>query len=111
MIGNRALNTETEKLKSAEDDFKTIISKNFKHLDLISLMQSPKKNYQFDLKEINNNHGNEFNSRFITSDIYGTRSTTVITIDRQNMVNVSEVIYDGFGENLESNFFNFKIRS
>lgn len=111
VIGNRALNTETEKLKSAEDDFKTIISKNFKHSDLISLMQSPKKNYQFDLKEINNNHGNEFNSRFITSDIYGTRSTTVITIDRQNMVNVSEVIYDGFGENLESNSFNFKIRS
>ena len=111
VIGNRALNTETEKLKSAEKDFQAIITDNFNHSDLISLMQSPKKNYELDLKQIRNNHGNEFNSRFITSDIYGTRSTTVITIDRENQVNVSEVVYDGLGKNSESNFFNFKIQS
>ena len=111
VIGNRALNTETEKLKSAEKDFQAIITDNFNHSDLISLMQSPKKNYEFDSKQIRNNHGNEFNSRFITSDIYGTRSTTVITIDRENLVNVSEVVYDDLGKNSESNFFNFKIQS
>ena len=43
VIGNRALNTETEKLKSAEKDFQAIITDNFNHSDLISLMQSPKK--------------------------------------------------------------------
>ena len=111
VIGNKALNTETEKLKSAKKDFQDIISNNFKHSDLINLMQSPKKNYKFDLKQIRNNHGNEFDSRFITSDIYGTRSTTVITIDRQNLVNVSEVVYDSLGKNSESNFFNFKIQT
>ena len=61
MIGNRALNTETEKLKSAEKDFQAIITDNFNHSDLISLMQSPKKNYEFDLKKIIDNNGNEIN--------------------------------------------------
>ena len=109
VIGNRALNTETEKLKNAKEDFKKILKSNFCHKDLIDLMQSPKKKYDFNLDEINKNHGKEFNSRFITSEIYGTRSTTVITISRDDQVKVTEVVYDKAANELETNSFKFKI--
>ena len=88
---------------------KKILKSNFCHKDLIDLMQSPKKKYDFNLDEINKNHGKEFNSRFITSEIYGTRSTTVITISRDDQVKVTEVVYDKAANELETNSFKFKI--
>ena len=39
---------------------------------------------------IKGNHGNEFNARFINSDIYGTRATTIITIDQENLCLITE---------------------
>ena len=68
-----------------------------------------KKKYDFNLDEINKNHGKEFNSRFIISEIYGTRSTTVITISRDDQVKVTEVVYDKTANELETNSFKFKI--
>ena len=111
VIGNRALNTETKKLNNAKEDFKSILNQAFTHQDLIELMQKPKKNYEFNLEQINQNHGSEFDSRFITSDIYGTRSTTVITIDRKDTVKVTEVIYDSSSNLSDSNTFEFKVHS
>ena len=111
VVGNRALNTETKKLKSAKEDLKSILNQTFTHQDLIELMQKPKKNYEFNFEQINQNHGSEFDSRFITSDIYGTRSTTVITIDRKDTVKVTEVIYDSSSNLSDSNTFEFKVHS
>ena len=111
VVGNRALNTETKKLNNAKEDFKSILNQAFTHQDLIELMQKPKKNYEFNLEQINQNHGSEFDSRFITSDIYGTRSTTVITIDRKDTVKVTEVIYDSSSNLSDSNTFEFKVHS
>ena len=111
VVGNRALNTETKKLNNAKEDFKSILNQAFTHQDLIELMQKPKKNYEFNLEQINQNHGSEFDSRFITSDIYGTRSTTVITIDRKDTVKVTEVIYDSSSNLSDSNIFEFKVHS
>ena len=111
VVGNRALNTETKKLNNAKEDFKSILNQAFTHQDLIELMQKPKKNYEFNLEQINQNHGSEFDSRFITSDIYGTRSTTVITIDRKDIVKVTEVIYDSSSNLSDSNTFEFRVHS
>ena len=111
VVGNRALNTETKKLNNAKEDFKSILNQAFTHQDLIELMQKPKKNYEFNFEQINQNHGSEFDSRFITSDIYGTRSTTVITIDRKDIVKVTEVIYDSSSNLSDSNTFEFKVHS
>ena len=111
VVGNRALNTETKKLNNAKEDFKSILNQAFTHQDLIELMQKPKKNYEFNFEQINQNHGSEFDSRFITSDIYGTRSTTVITIDRKDTVKVTEVIYDSSSNLSDSNTFEFKVHS
>ena len=110
VIGNRALNTDTKKLKNAQRDFKKILKSKFSHTDLIDLMQFPKKNYEFNLDEINNNHGKEFDSRFITSEIYGTRSTTVITISKDDQAKVTEVVYDNSANEIEKNSFDFKIQ-
>ena len=111
VVGNRALNTETKKLKNAKEDFKSILNQAFTHQDLIELMQKPKKNYEFNFEQINQNHGSEFDSRFITSDIYGTRSSTVITVDRKDTVKVTEVIYDSSSNLSDSNTFEFKVHS
>ena len=111
VVGNRALNTETKKLKNAKEDFKSILNQAFTHQDLIELMQKPKKNYEFNLEQINQNHGSEFDSRFITSDIYGTRSSTVITVDRKDTVKVTEVIYDSSSNLSDSNTFEFRVHS
>ena len=111
VVGNRALNTETKKLNNAKEDFKSILNQAFTHQDLIELMQKPKKNYEFNFEQINQNHGSEFDSRFITSDIYGTRSTTVITIDRKDTVKVTEVIYDSSSNLSDSNTFEFRVHS
>ena len=111
VVGNRALNTETKKLNNAKEDFKSILNQAFTHQDLIELMQKPKKNYEFNFEQINQNHGSEFDSRFITSDIYGTRSTTVITIDRKDTVKVTEAIYDSSSNLSDSNTFEFKVNS
>ena len=73
-------------------------------------MQSPKKNYEFNLDEINNNHGKEFDSRFITSEIYGTRSTTENTISKDDQAKVTEVVYDNSANEIEKNSFDFKIQ-
>ena len=111
VVGNRALNTETKKLNNAKEDIKSILNQAFTHQDLIELMQKPKKNYEFNFEQINQNHGSEFDSRFITSDIYGTRSTTVITIDRKDTVKVTEVIYDSSSNLSDSNTFEFRVHS
>ena len=111
VVGNRALNTETKKLNNAKEDFKSILNQAFTHQDLIELMQKPKKNYEFNFEQINQNHGSEFDSRFITSDIYGTRSSTVITVDRKDTVKVTEVIYDSSSNLSDSNTFEFKVHS
>ena len=111
VVGNRALNTETKKLNNAKEDFKSILNQAFTHQDLIELMQKPKKNYEFNFEQINQNHGSEFDSRFITSDIYGTRSTTVITIDRKDTVKVTEVIYDSSSNLSDSNTIEFRVHS
>ena len=56
-----------------------------------------------------NNHGNEFISRFITSDIYGTRSTTTITIDQNNKAEILETTFDKNSQIKDANKFEINI--
>ena len=43
--------------------------------------------------ESSENHGKEFPYRFIETDVYGTRSTTSITIDNNNKAIVEETSF------------------
>ena len=59
---------------------------------------------------IKGNHGNEFNARFINSDIYGTRATTIITIDKENLCLITERVFDDKGF-VKENKFEFTINN
>ena len=50
------------------------------------------------------------NARFIKSDIYGTRATTIITIDKDNKCYISERVFDNEGF-VEENIFKFTIKN
>ena len=82
---------------------------NFTNDDLLKLMQSPEEFYNFDQKILGNNHGSEFSARFIKSPIYGTSSTTVMTLDNSNQVEIKEQLYNLRGEKGKIKKFKFKI--
>ena len=72
-------------------------------------MHSPEEFYNFDRKILSNNHGSEFSARFIKSSIYGTRSTTVMTLDNNNQVEIKEQLYNLRGEKGKIKKFKFNI--
>ena len=59
--------------------------------------------------KLNKNQGSEFSARFINSSIYGTRSTTVMTIDQNDQVDIKEQLYNPKGKEGKTKQFNFKI--
>ena len=67
------------------------------------------ENEQIHQKKLNENHGNEFSARFIHSLIYGTRSTTVMTIDKNNYIEIKEQLYDQNGKIGQEKEFKFKV--
>ena len=74
------------------------------------MMQAPvNKPLEFSEAFTKENHGREFPYRFIATDIYGTRSTTFITIDKNNDVEIQETTFNEVREIKESKKFNFKI--
>ena len=109
VIGNKAFGTSSNKLDSAKKEFDQILNTNFTNEDLMNLMQSPQESYDFDQKKLSENHGNEFSARFINSLIYGTRSTTVMTIDKNNHVEIKEQLYDQNGKIGQEKEFKFKV--
>ena len=109
VIGNKAFGTSSDKLDSAKKEFDQILNTNFTNEDLLNLMQSPQESYDFDQKKLNENHGNEFSARFIHSLIYGTRSTTVMTIDKNNHIEIKEQLYDQNGKIGQEKEFKFKV--
>ena len=56
------------------------------------------------------NHGREFPYRFITTDIYGTRSTTSIIIDKNNEAQIEETSFNEAREIVKSNKFKLEIK-
>ena len=111
VIGNKAFGTSSDKLDSAKKEFDQILNTNFTNDDLLNLMQSPQESYDFDQKKLSQNHGNEFSARFINSLIYGTRSTTVLTIDKKNQVEIKEQLYDQNGKIGKEKEFKFNVLS
>jgi uncharacterized protein with NRDE domain len=110
VLGNKKIGEESKKINLAKEDFKNILKKNFKNSDLLKLMQSPAEQYEFEENTIKSRHGNEFLARFIKSKIYGTRSTTVMTINNDNVVSISEQLYEKGGVHGSITNFEFQIK-
>ena len=109
-IGNKPIEQKSAKIKSAEADFKKILSSKISGKSLFRMMQAPvNKPLEFSEAFTKENHGREFPYRFIATDIYGTRSTTFITIDKNNDVEIQETTFNEVREIKESKKFNFKI--
>ncbi len=109
-IGNKPIEQKSAKIKSAEKDFKKILSSEISGKKLFNMMQKPmNKPLEFSEAFTKENHGREFPYRFIATDIYGTRSTTFITIDKNNDAEIEEITFNELREIVESKKFNFKI--
>ena len=111
VLGNKKYNSKSEKLLSAKNDFSDVLQSQLTHQGLIQLMSEPANEpFAFSNTFIKGNHGNEFNARFINSDIYGTRATTIITIDQENLCLITERVFDDKGF-VKENKFEFTIKN
>ena len=110
-IGNKPIEKKSEKIKSAEKDFEKILSSEISGKSLFEMMQAPvNKPLEFSEAFTKENHGKEFPYRFIATDIYGTRSTTYITIDKNDDAKIEETSFNEARELLESKKFNLRIK-
>ena len=110
-IGNKPIEQKSEKIKSAEEDFKKILSTEISVKNLFAMMQSPvNKPLEFSEAFTKENHGKEFPYRFIATDIYGTRSTTSIIIDNNDHAEIEETSFNEVREIVESKKFNLRIK-
>lgn len=109
VLGNKPIGKKSAKIDLAKKEFKNILKSNFKNSDLLKLMQEPSERYEFERENLKSRHGNEISARFIKSEVYGTRSTTVMTINYKNKVSISEQLYEKNGKFGSSSNFEFKI--
>ena len=110
-IGNKPIEQKSEKILSAEKDFKKILSSEISGKNLFAMMQAPvNKPLEFSEAFTKENHGREFPYRFITTDIYGTRSTTSIIIDKNDEAEIEETSFNEIREIVKSKKFNLKIK-
>ena len=110
-IGNKPIEQKSQKIKSAEKDFKKILSSEISGKNLFEMMQAPiNKPLEFSEAFTKENHGKEFPYRFIATDIYGTRSTTSLMIDKNNVAEIEETSFNEDREIVESKKFNLKIK-
>ena len=110
-IGNKPIENKSEKILSAEEDFAKILSSEISGKNLFTMMQAPvNKPFEFSEAFTKENHGREFPYRFIATDIYGTRSTTSIIIDKNNEAEIEETSFNEVREIVELKKFNLKIK-
>ena len=110
-IGNKPIENKSEKILSAEEDFAKILSSEISGKNLFTMMQAPvNKPLEFSEAFTKENHGREFPYRFIATDIYGTRSTTSIIIDKNNDAEIEETSFNEVKEIVKSKKFKLEIK-
>ena len=110
-IGNKPIENKSEKILSAEEDFAKILSSEISGKNLFTMMQAPvNKPLEFSEAFTKENHGREFPYRFIATDIYGTRSTTSIIIDKNNDAEIEEISFNEAREIVKSKKFKLEIK-
>ncbi len=110
-IGNKPIENKSEKILSAEEDFVKILSSEISGKSLFEMMQAPvNKPLEFSEAFTKENHGREFPYRFIATDIYGTRSTTSIIIDKNNEAEIEETSFNEAREIVKSKKFKLEIK-
>ena len=110
-IGNKPIENKSKKILSAEEDFVKILSSEISGKNLFEMMQAPvNKPLEFSKAFTKENHGREFPYRFIATDIYGTRSTTSIIIDKNNEAVIEETSFNEVREIVKLKKFKLEIK-
>ena len=109
VLGNLLLNAETKKSIKIKNQFKKLLQTNPDEGGLLEFMRGDSGDLSnFDLSGFKETEHEEIPYRFIKSNYYGTRNTTIITINEKGKYKVSEQNYSVNGKKLEKSSFIFK---
>ena len=93
-LGNRFLNSDTEKVNKIKEDFKEYQKSLYSLDSAFNMMSQDSGNLESETKEdLIKRDYEEIPYRFIKSKLYGTRCTTLLTIDSSKKISVSEQNY------------------
>ena len=108
-LGNLLLNSQTKKSIKIKSQFKELLQTNPNEEMLLEFMREDSGDLSnLDLSGFKETEHEEIPYRFIKSNYYGTRNTTIITINEKGEYKVSEQNYSENGKKLEKSSFQFK---
>mgnify|MGYP001228976976 FL=1 len=110
VIGNILLDSNTPKTQKAKSEFDILMTKPLDgESNLIDFMQTDSVDFfSYNKKSFLETEHKEIPYRFIKSNVYGTRCTTVFSIDNTGLYKITEQTYSCGGEEAEKVSFEFK---
>ena len=109
-VGNLLLNSQTKKSIKVKNQFKELLQTNPDEDALLEFMKDDSGDLSdFDMAGFKETEHEEIPYRFIKSDYYGTRNTTIITINETGEYKISEQNFSENGKKLEKTSFQFKL--
>ncbi len=112
-LSNHLLNTPWFKVVKSKNQFERVIQNNFAAEDIFKILSDTILSPDNELPETGLDKEREkiISSIFIKTKEYGTRCSTVITIDNNNFVNFTERTFNNNSKNYSEASFNFQIES
>lgn len=112
-LSNHLLNTPWPKVENGKKVFEEIITSNFTHRDLLEFLYNDKQAPDEQLPDTGVGIEREriLSAMFIKSPDYGSRCSTVITIDHHNKVKFTERVFDVPSPAFRDSHFEFTIQS
>ena len=109
-VGNLLLNSQTKKSIKVKNQFKELLQTNPDEVALMEFMKQDSGDLSdLDMAGFKETEHEEIPYRFIKSDYYGTRNTTIITINETGEYKISEQNFSENGKKLEKTSFQFKL--
>ncbi len=109
-VGNLLLNSQTKKYIKVKNQFKELLQTNPDEDGLLEFMKDDSGDLSdLDMAGFKETEHEEIPYRFIKSDYYGTRNTTIITINETGEYKISEQNFSENGKKLEKTSFQFKL--
>ena len=109
-VGNLLLNSQTKKYIKVKNQFKELLQTNPDEDGLLEFMKGDSGDLSdLDMAGFKETEHEEIPYRFIKSDYYGTRNTTIITINETGEYKISEQNFSENGKKLEKTSFQFKL--
>ncbi len=108
-LGNRLLNSPTSKVENVSNSFRELLHTRFTEQDLLKFMQREEGDLsKVGKDEFIRSEDQELPFRFIKSEFYGTRCTTVYLINKNGSHHILEQEYKKEGELGEIRSFEFR---